>query len=102
MKMFTLIIRWLVSEGCERNRLPYPNKRFTVSLKPIIFSVNIFTLLSITGCANIPVYKSEGFIPNPSMSEDAQDFYNSKYNLMDSNDGSNDPTASATIFNKKF
>lgn len=62
----------------------------------------IFVCLLLTGCSNTKVYKSEGFFPNPGMSEDAQDFYNSKYNLLDSSDGSDDPNASYKIYNKKF
>lgn len=45
--MFTLIIRWLVSKGCERNYSPYPNKRFTVSLKPLFFYVYYICLFII-------------------------------------------------------
>jgi len=26
------------NEGCERNHLPYPNKRFSLSSKPLFFS----------------------------------------------------------------
>ena len=101
--MFTLIIRWLVKEGCERNLSPNPNKRFTVSLKPLIFMKAAIILISFLFCSCASYKQSdEGFFPAPGMDSDSQDRYNTKYNLLDSSDGSEDPNAQINIFKQKF
>jgi len=37
-------------------------------------------------------------MPPPGLDADAQDRYNTKYNMMDSSDGSSDPTAEVKIW----
>jgi hypothetical protein len=50
------------------------------------------------GCASIDkVQEKEGWFPT-GMDEDNQSFYNSKYNTMDSADGSKSPNAQVNIF----
>lgn len=60
--------------------------------------------LVLGSCTSIKVENDRyGFFPKPGMSEDAQDrYYNSKYNLMDSSDGSGDPNAQLEVFKQKF
>lgn len=53
-------------------------------------------------CANINEGNNYGFSPGPGMSEDAQDKSNTKYNLMDSSDGQNDPNALINIWKTEF
>jgi hypothetical protein len=57
----------------------------------------------ISSCANVQVNNDRyGFIPTPGMDVDAQDRNNTKYNLLDSSDGSNDPTANIKIWGTKY
>ena len=56
----------------------------------------------LCSCANINEHNNYGFSPGPGMSEDAQDRNNTKYNLMDSTDGQNDPNAHIDIWKTKF
>ena len=52
------------------------------------------------GCANVnKVQEKEGWFPI-GMDEDAQSFYNTKYNMMDN--GQDDPNANIKVFNTKF
>ena len=56
----------------------------------------LFTFFFI-GCASVDnVGEKEGWMPS-GMSEDAQD-YPTKYNMMDSPDGSKNPNAQVNIF----
>lgn len=60
----------------------------------------IFVAFLVVGCANVnKVQEQEGWFP-VGMSEDAQSFYNSKYNTMDN--GYNDPNAKVRIFSTKY
>jgi hypothetical protein len=72
--------------------------------KIIILSILIasYILLSFVmmSCANVnKVQEKEGWFP-VGMDEDAQSFYNSKYNTMDN--GQDDPNAKVKVFNTKF
>ena len=52
------------------------------------------------GCANVDkVQEDEGWFPI-GMREDAQDFYNSKYNMIDN--GYSDPNANVRVFSTKY
>lgn len=65
--------------------------RLLVFLIPIIFC----------SCSSVQVNNSNskyGFYPSPGMSEDAQDRYDTKYNIMDSSDGSKDPNAKVKVW----
>ena len=55
--------------------------------------------LVLTGCVTNNNY---GFNPGPGMSEDAQDRYNTKYNLMDSPDGMKDPNAKVKAWSTTY
>jgi len=60
----------------------------------------IFVAFLVVGCANVSrVQEKEGWLP-VGMDEDAQSFYNSKYNMMDN--GQDDPNANIKVFNTKF
>lgn len=63
-----------------------------VVLIPLIFS----------SCANVKEDNRYGFFPGPGMSEDAQDFPNTKYNMMDSTDGSQDPSANIKVWGATY
>jgi len=69
-------------------------------IKVIAFMLIVLAWILMTfffvGCANVS-YKT---IPD-GMSEDAQD-YPTKYNLMDSPDGSQDPNINAKILSREF
>lgn len=57
----------------------------------------------ISSCSTVTVKNDRyGFIPGPGMSEDGQDRYNTKYNLMDSPDGSKDPTANLKVWEANY
>jgi hypothetical protein len=53
----------------------------------LLLVIPLFTLAS---CASVNNNNRYGFLPRPGMTEDSHD-YNTKYNLMDSPDGSKDP-----------
>ena len=54
------------------------------------------------GCANVDkVREKEGWFPL-GMDEDAQSFYNTKYNMMDSPDGRRNPNAQINIFGATY
>jgi len=46
--------------------------------------------------------QQSSFLPGPGMQEDAQDFPNTKYNLMDSTDGKQDPNANLKIWKTTY
>jgi len=58
--------------------------------------------LVLTSCATINSNNNYGFNPGPGMSEDAQDRYNTKYNLMDSPDGMKDPNAKVKAWSTTY
>lgn len=60
----------------------------------------ILLALFVVGCASSSkIQGEEGWFP-VGMTEDSQDFYNSKYNMMDN--GKSDPNINAKIFTIKF
>ena len=60
----------------------------------------IFVAFLVIGCANIDkVQEKEGWFP-VGMDEDAQSFYNSKYNTLDN--GQDDPNMNIKVFNTKY
>lgn len=62
----------------------------------LIFLAFIALAFMLMGCATTQTSYREGFMPS-GMSEDAQD-YPTKYNLMDSPDGSKNPNGQVNIF----
>ena len=69
--------------------------KLIVLLVPVIFC----------SCSTVQVDSSNskyGFYPKPGMNEDAQDRTNTKYNLMDSSDGSKDPTANIKVWGATY
>jgi hypothetical protein len=56
----------------------------------------------LSGCASVKQEGNYGFFPPPGMQEDAQDRYNSKYNLLDSSDGSEDPNANIKVWKAEY
>lgn len=68
-----------------------------------ILLVNLIILLSLNSCSTVSkVQEDDGWFPSPSQSEDNINWEYNKYNLLDSQDGSEDPNAKATIFKNKF
>jgi hypothetical protein len=68
----------------------------------LLLSLAFWILLAffIVGCANVSrVQEQEGWFP-VGMTEDNQDFYNSKYNTLDN--GYNDPNMNVKVFNTKY
>ena len=68
----------------------------------LLLSLAFWILLAflIIGCANVDkVQEQEGWFP-VGMDEDAQSFYNSKYNTLDN--GYNDPNMNIKVFNTKY
>lgn len=62
-----------------------------------------YILISFIFCScSITEKREDGFFPNSGLDEDAQDRSNTKYNLLDSNDGSQDPNINTTVFKQKF
>lgn len=60
----------------------------------------ILVAFFVIGCANVDkVQEKEGWFPT-GMEEDAQSFYNSKYNTLDN--GYNDPNMNIKVFNTKY
>jgi len=60
----------------------------------------ILVAFFVIGCANVDkVQEKEGWFP-VGMEEDAQSFYNSKYNTLDN--GYNDPNMNIKVFNTKY
>ena len=60
----------------------------------------IFVAFLVIGCANVDkVQEQEGWFP-VGMDEDAQSFYNSKYNTLDN--GQDDPNMNIKVFNTKY
>jgi PBP1b-binding outer membrane lipoprotein LpoB len=60
----------------------------------------VFLALFFFGCANVDkVQEKEGWFP-VGMDEDAQSFYNTKYNMIDN--GQDEPSAKIKVFNTKF
>jgi hypothetical protein len=67
----------------------------------LIFLAWVFLAFLLMGCSTTSqVSKDQGWLPS-GMAEDAQD-YTTKYNMMDSPDGSNNPNVQANIFNIKY
>ena len=61
----------------------------------------ILLAFAVVGCANVSrVQEEEGWFP-VGMDEDGQSFYNSKYNMMDSSDGSRG-NSNIKVFNTKY
>ena len=59
--------------------------------------------LSISSCTSVKTNDRYGFFPGAGMSEDAQDRQsNTKYNLMDSSDGKQDPTANIKVWGATY
>ena len=68
----------------------------------LLLSLAFWILLAflIIGCANVDkVQEQEGWFP-VGMDEDAQSFYNSKYNTLDN--GQNDSNMNIKVFNTKY
>jgi len=60
----------------------------------------LFVILFLSSCASVDkVRQDQGWFP-VGMDEDAQSFYNTKYNMMDN--GQDDPNASIKVFNTKY
>ena len=67
----------------------------------VVFLAWVFLAFLLMGCSTTSqVGKDQGWLPS-GMAEDAQD-YPTKYNMMDSPDGSNNPNVQANIFNIKY
>lgn len=66
----------------------------------VVIMLYVFLFFLMVGCANLDkIQEKEGWFP-VGMNEDAQGFYNSKYNMMDN--GQDDPNANIKVFNTKF
>ena len=68
----------------------------------LLLSLMFWILLAffLVGCANTSRFQEqEGWFP-VGMSEDNQDFYNSKYNTLDN--GQKDPNMNIKVFNIKY
>lgn len=60
----------------------------------------VFIPFCVSACAT---NDKHGFFPGPGMSEDAQDRqYNTKYNLMDSPDGRQNPNADVRVWGATY
>lgn len=60
-------------------------------------------MIALQACSTIQVDDDRyGFFPNPGMHEDGQDRNNTKYNLMDSPDGRQDPTAKIKVWRATY
>lgn len=67
------------------------------------FRLYILCMMCLQSCTTMNVDSQRyGFFPTPGMSEDAQDRTNTKYNLMDSPDGSQDPTANVKVWGATY
>jgi dolichyl-phosphate-mannose--protein O-mannosyl transferase len=73
------------------------NRFFSFLLVIASFLLLCFIMM---GCANTQTSYREGFMPS-GMAEDAQD-YPTKYNMMDSPDGSKNPNAQVNIFGATY
>lgn len=65
----------------------------------------LFIPVIVCSCSTVQVDNSSnkyGFYPKPGMNEDAQDRNNTKYNLMDSSDGRQDPTANIKFWGATY
>ena len=72
--------------------------KFIALLLCLIFWILVAFL--VVGCANVSkVQEKEGWFP-VGMDEDAQSFYNSKYNTLDN--GQDDPNINIKVFNTKY
>lgn len=58
--------------------------------------------LILTACANLNEQNNYGFNPGPGMQMDGQDRSNTKYNLMDSQDGMKDPNEKVKIWGTTY
>lgn len=59
--------------------------------------------LALSSCASVNNNFTYNKSIGPGMSGDAQDrYYNTKYNMMDSSDGSQDPTANIKLWGVKY
>jgi hypothetical protein len=54
--------------------------------------------ITFSSCASLHEDNRYGFLPGPGMSEDAQDFPDTRHNMMDSSDGSQDPNARLKVW----
>ena len=66
-----------------------------------------FVMLPLTlilcSCSSVSVNNDRyGFFPGPGMNEDSQDRNNTKYNLMDSPDGRQDPNAKINVWGATY
>lgn len=68
-------------------------------MKTLLIASLAFALCS---CASVQDHNKHSFVLPPGMDTDAQDRHNTKYNMMDSSDGSKDPTASANIWGTTY
>jgi hypothetical protein len=67
----------------------------------LIFLAWVFLAFLLMGCSTTSqVSKDQGWLPS-GMAEDAQD-YPTKYNMMDSPDGSKNPNAQVNIFGATY
>lgn len=74
-------------------------KQLTKFIKVILM---LMLPLSLTSCVTVDNDRY-GFFPGSGMSEDAQDRpYNTKYNLMDSSDGKQDPTGNVKVWGATY
>lgn len=66
------------------------------------FYILMLMSLVLCSCTTVNETNNYGFLPKPGMNEDAQDRNNTKYNLMDSADGSQDPNAYIKVWGAKY
>jgi len=60
----------------------------------------LFAVIALQGCASVNENNNYGFGARPGMQEDS--ITNTKYNLMDSQDGSKDPNARIKIWRATY
>lgn len=60
----------------------------------------LFVIIALQGCASVSEKNNYGFGAKPGMQEDS--INNTKYNLMDSQDGSKDPNARVEIWGATY
>jgi len=58
--------------------------------------------LVLCSCTTVKETNNYGFFPKPGMDEDSQDRNNTKYNIMDSSDGSRDPNANIKVWGATY
>jgi hypothetical protein len=60
----------------------------------------VFAMVALQGCASVNEGNNYGFDARPGMQEDS--ITNTKYNLMDSPDGSRDPNANVRVWGATY